>query len=155
MDQGRTGSVFYRIIVPTDFSAGSEGAWLLARRVAAMSGGELVLAHVLVEAPVYRESPFAMARVREVFAAARTWVETSLEAWVGKARAEGLRARSALRTGLAHEEIVALATDERADLIVLGTHGRGGVDRALLGSVADRVVRLAPCPVLTVREPAA
>jgi nucleotide-binding universal stress UspA family protein len=49
---------------------------------------------------------------------------------------------------------LALATDERADLIVIGTHGRGGVDRALLGSVADRMVRLAPCPVLTVREPA-
>ncbi|MGH7400110.1 MAG: universal stress protein, partial [Candidatus Rokuibacteriota bacterium] len=63
-----------------------------------------------------------------------------------------LTARPALRTGAAHREVVALATDERADLIVIGTHGRGGVDRALLGSVADRVVRLAPCPVLTVRE---
>jgi nucleotide-binding universal stress UspA family protein len=49
---------------------------------------------------------------------------------------------------------VALAVDERADLVVIGTHGRGGIDRALLGSVADRVVRLARCPVLTVREPA-
>jgi nucleotide-binding universal stress UspA family protein len=73
---------------------------------------------------------------------------------VAKARAEGLSARVALRTGVAHQEIVALATDERADAIVIGTHGRGGIDRALLGSVADRVVRLAPCPVLTVREPA-
>jgi nucleotide-binding universal stress UspA family protein len=53
-----------------------------------------------------------------------------------------------------HDEIVALATDERADLVVIGTHGRGGVNRALLGSVADRVVRLSPCPVLTIREPA-
>jgi nucleotide-binding universal stress UspA family protein len=49
---------------------------------------------------------------------------------------------------------VALARDERADLVVIGTTGRGGLNRALLGSVADRVVRLAPCPVLTVREPA-
>jgi nucleotide-binding universal stress UspA family protein len=55
---------------------------------------------------------------------------------------------------VAYQEIVTLAVDERADLIVIGTHGRGGIDRALLGSVADRVVRLAPCPVLTVREPA-
>jgi nucleotide-binding universal stress UspA family protein len=59
-----------------------------------------------------------------------------------------------LRSGVPHQEIVALARDERADLIVIGTHGRGGINRALLGSVADRVVRLAPCPVLTVREPA-
>ena len=59
-----------------------------------------------------------------------------------------------MRTGVPHEEIVALATDELADLLVIGTHGRGGVSRALIGSVADRVVRLAPCPVLTVRGPA-
>jgi nucleotide-binding universal stress UspA family protein len=59
----------------------------------------------------------------------------------------------ALRTGVPHGEIVAAATDERADLIVLGTQGRGGLEHALLGSVAERVVRLAPCPVLTVRAP--
>ena len=52
------------------------------------------------------------------------------------------------------EEIVALATDELADLLVIGTDGRGGASRALLGSVADRVVRLAPCPVLTLHGPA-
>ena len=51
-----------------------------------------------------------------------------------------------------HEEIVSAAGRERADLIVIGTHGRGGLDRALLGSVADRVIRLAPCPVVTVRD---
>ena len=62
--------------------------------------------------------------------------------------------RVTLRTGAAYDEIVALATDERADLVVLGTQGRSGLPRALLGSVAERVVRLAPCPVLTVRAPA-
>jgi nucleotide-binding universal stress UspA family protein len=97
---------------------------------------------------------FIMPKVREVLEAARTFGEAALEEWVAKARAEGLSARAALRTGVAYQEIVALAVDERADLIVIGTHGRGGIDRALLGSVADRVVRLARCPVLTVREPA-
>jgi nucleotide-binding universal stress UspA family protein len=57
-------------------------------------------------------------------------------------------------SGVPHEEIVALAEAERADLVVIGTHGRGGLGRAVLGSVADRVVRLAPCPVLSVRVPA-
>jgi nucleotide-binding universal stress UspA family protein len=56
-----------------------------------------------------------------------------------------------LRTGVPYKEIVGAATRERADLLVMGTHGRGGLDRALLGSVADRVIRLAPCPVVTVR----
>jgi len=73
--------------------------------------------------------------------------------WSKQARAEGLEARACLRRGLADQEIVALARDERADLIVIGTHGRAGMSRMLLGSVTDRVVRLAPCPVLTVREP--
>jgi nucleotide-binding universal stress UspA family protein len=47
-----------------------------------------------------------------------------------------------------------VATDEGVDYIVIGTEGRGGLERALLGSVADRVVRTAPCPVVTVRQPA-
>lgn len=144
--------MFYRIVVPTDFSTCSEEAWRVARSVAATSRGELVLTHVLAEAPLYRES--IMTQVRPVYEGARKWAEGALEDWVAKARAEGLNARATLRTGVAYQEVVALATDERADLIVIGTHGRGGIDRALLGSVADRVVRLAPCPVLTVREPA-
>ena len=145
-------ALFYRIVVPTDFSTCSEEAWRLARRIAAMSKGELILTHTLSEAPLYRES--LMTAVREVYEGARKWVEATLEQWASEARAEGLSARSALRTGVAHREIVALATDERADLVVIGTHGRGGIDRMLLGSVADRVIRLAPCPVLTVRAPA-
>ncbi|HJV59097.1 MAG TPA: universal stress protein [Methylomirabilota bacterium] len=146
--------MFYRIIVPTDFSSCSEEAWRLAQRLAGMSGAELVLTHVLTEAPLFREGPFIMPKVREVFEAARSFADAAAEEWVAKARAEGLSARVALRSGVAYQEIVTLAVDERADLIVIGTHGRGGIDRALLGSVADRVVRLAPCPVLTVREPA-
>jgi len=61
--------------------------------------------------------------------------------------------RTFVRTGSPYQEIVDLATDERADLVAMGTHGRSGMSRLLLGSVADRVIRLAPCPVLTVRKP--
>jgi len=127
--------VFYRIVVPTDFSTCAEEAWALAQRVAQTCGSELVLVHVL-EAPPDTE------------------IGKTLEQWAAQARQRGLKARIAVRTGAPHQEVVALATDERADLVVIGTHGRGGLNRALLGSVADRVVRLAPCPVLTVREPA-
>lgn len=148
-----SGDGFYRIVVPTDFSSCSEEAWALAQRVAGALGSELVLVHVLVEAPLWGEGPFTMDRAREVYDAARTWAGERLAEWAAQARSKGLTARVTLRTGAAHEEIVALATDERADLVVIGTHGRGGVNRALLGSVTDRVVRLAPCPVLTVREP--
>jgi nucleotide-binding universal stress UspA family protein len=142
--------LFYRIVVPTDFSECSEEAWRVARRVAA-GGGELILTHILTEAPLYRET--LTTDVRQVYEGARRWAQAALEDWVAKARTEGLNARAVLRSGVAYREIVALATDERADLIVVGTRGRGGMDRALLGSVADRVIRLAPCPVLTVRLP--
>lgn len=146
--------MFYRIVVATDFSECAQEAWELARRIAAAPGSALVLTHVLTEVPLYGEGVFNIETARKVRDGARKWAEAALEDWVGKARAAGLSARAALRTGVPHEEIVALARDERADLIVIGTHGRGGINRALLGSVADRVVRLAPCPVLTVREPA-
>jgi len=143
--------LFYRIVVPTDFSPSSEDAWALAQRLATALGSEILLVHVFTEAPLWGEGPFNSEHVREVFAAGRTWVTDKLEEWARPARTAGIRVRPVLREGVPHEEIVALATDERADLILLGTQGRGGLNRALLGSVADRVVRLAPCPVLTVR----
>ena len=58
-----------------------------------------------------------------------------------------------LRSGTAHAEILRFAREQRTDLIVMGTHGRGGVAHAVMGSVAEKVVRTAPCPVLTVRKP--
>lgn len=146
--------MFQRIVVPTDFSECSQEAWALARRVAAGPGRELLVTHVLTEVPLYGEGTFDVETARGVREGARAWAEAALADWVGKARAEGLAARSVMCSGVPHEEIVALAEAERADLVVIGTHGRGGLGRAVLGSVADRVVRLAPCPVLSVRVPA-
>jgi universal stress protein A len=143
-----------RVLVPTDFSVGSEHAWNEARRLASRLGAELVLLHVLVEAPLYSEGPFTVKQTRGVFDAARKWAVNALGQWTSAAVAEGLSSRWVLRTGVPYKEIVGAVTRERADLIVIGTHGRGGLDRALLGSVADRVIRLAPCPVLTVRDTA-
>jgi nucleotide-binding universal stress UspA family protein len=142
---------FERILVPTDFSAGSERAWAVARQLAAPLGAELILFHVVIEAPLFSEGPFTMKHVRSVFSAAREWANTALEEWTAAATASGLRARSIVGTGVPHKEIMATAALEHADLIVMGTQGRGGLDRALLGSVAERVIRLAPCPVLAVR----
>ena len=148
------GGVFYRIVVPTDFSSCADAAWELARRLAAAHGAELVLVYAVSDAPLWGEGMFGGSQVQRVLESARKWAEDELERRVQEARNAGLAARAVVRTGPAWQEIVALATDERADLLVIGTHGRGGVPRAMLGSVADRMVRLAPCPVLTVREPA-
>ncbi len=146
-------TVFRRVLVPTDFSPQSEAAWGLAQRLARAVGAEVVLVHVFVEAPLYSESAFAADRVREVYASGRKWVEEQLARWAANARQDGLTVKTLLRPGVAHDEIVAVARAEGADLIVIGTHGYGGVDRLLLGSVADRVIRLAACPVLAVRRP--
>jgi nucleotide-binding universal stress UspA family protein len=141
---------FPRILVATDFSPAAEEAWKTARRLAQSLGAELVLLHVLVEGPLYSESPFTGARVREVYASARAWAEKQLEQWAAEAKASGLAVRVDLRSGVPHREIVKAARN-RTDLIVVGSRGLGGVERAMLGSVADRVIRLASCPVLSVR----
>lgn len=145
------GSVFDRIVVATDFSACAEEAWLLAQRVAAALGSELILVHILAEAVLL--GPASADRLRDAYHAAGTWATGMLERWAEQGRGKGLVVRVALRTGRLHEEIVGLASEERAGLVVMGTHGRGGMSRVLLGSVADRVMRLASCPVLTVRGP--
>lgn len=145
--------LFSRIVVPTDFSGCSEEAWALARRIAGAVGSEIVLVHVFVEPPSYGEASFPVDSVWQVIESARKWVEQELEKWADAAREKGISVRTLVRTGSPYQEIVDLATDERADLVAMGTHGRSGVSRLLLGSVADRVIRLAPCPVLTVRKP--
>jgi nucleotide-binding universal stress UspA family protein len=143
---------FTRILVATDFSPTSEGAWLAALRLAKPLGAEIIVLHVLVEAPLFSEGPFTMKHARNVFEAARAWVEKTLGEWVATTTTAGVRARWTVSTGVPYKEIVAAAESERPDFIVMGTQGRGGLDRALLGSVAEKVIRLAPCPVLTVRE---
>lgn len=142
---------FERILVPTDFSDAAEQAWAKAITFARALGAELVLVHVFVETPLFSETPFNAGKIREVYDSSRAWAEKELEQWAIHAREAGARVRTLLRTGAPHHEILGAVDDQRIDLIVMGTHGRGGVERALLGSVADRVIRLARCPVLSVR----
>jgi universal stress protein A len=145
--------LFHRIVVPTDFSSSSEEAWDLAQRVAETLGAEVVLVHVFVEPPPYGNAPLGPSGATwQAFEHARKWVSEELEKWAARAREKGIKARMVMRTGVPHQEIVELATDERSDLVIMGTHGRSGLSRVLLGSVAERVIHFAPCPVLTVRK---
>ena len=79
------------------------------------------------------------------------FLETALDRANAHTDAKGLKARRFLRIGVPHEEIAALSQEEGADLIVMTTHGRKGLTHLLLGSVTEKVVRTAPCPVLVVR----
>ncbi len=141
-----------KILHPTDFSECAARAQATAVDLAGKLGGEIVLLQVLVETPLYGESVLNMPKVQSVYDAQRKWAEATLETRVGDLRQRGIKASWRAQVGVPFEEIVRVATEERADMIVMGTHGRSGLNRALLGSVAERVIRLAPCPVLTVRQ---
>jgi len=147
-----TADGFSRIVVPTDFSSCADAAWDIALRAARGFGAEVILVHVVVDIPRFAEGATGT-DLRDTLDGARRWAERELEQRVLAARASGLSARGLVRTGEPGREILDVAAGEGADLVVIGTHGRGGLERALLGSVADGVIRQAPCPVLSVREP--
>jgi nucleotide-binding universal stress UspA family protein len=139
-----------RIVCPTDFSESAERAVRQAASLAKSLGAEVVLVHVASEAQLWREGVMTPA-LRRVFEAQRKWAADALAERVVALAAEGTLARSVVRAGAAWEEIVRVAAEEHADMIVMGTQGRTGLERFMLGSVAERVIRRAPCPVLTLR----
>jgi nucleotide-binding universal stress UspA family protein len=139
-----------RILVATDFSPTAEHAQRLAHRLAASFGAEIHLLHVrlLLEDPHLGEAQHA--HFGEMLAASDADTRDAL-ATSGSA-AVGLRTISHVVRGLSPAEaIVESAMSLECDLVVMGTHGRRGLTHALLGSVAERVIRAAPMPVLTVR----
>jgi nucleotide-binding universal stress UspA family protein len=142
-----------RILHPTDFSSHAEMAEAEAVRLARALGAELVLVHVAVETPLYGESVFGMDQVKKIYAAQAQWAEARLAERARLLGEAGVPTEWRRRVGVPHEEIVKAADDEHAAYIVIGTHGRGALGRFMLGSVADRVVRMARCPVVTVRAP--
>ena len=87
----------------------------------------------------------------EIAASTRAWAQKQLDKLLAKAKQAGVRAKGFVLEGSAHEQIARFARSKHADLLVLGTHGRSGLAKLFLGSVAGRVVAAAPCPVLTVR----
>ncbi len=141
------------ILHPTDFSECATQAEQLAVRLVRDLRGELVLTQVLVETPLYGEGLLNMREAQRVYDAQRKWAEETLEARAGQIRKDaGITVRWTLPIGVPFEEIVRAAQTEHADMVVMGTHGRTGLNRLLLGSVAERVIRLSPCPVVTVRQ---
>jgi nucleotide-binding universal stress UspA family protein len=141
-----------KILHPTDFSECATQAEAAAVDLVRKLDGELVLFHALVETPLYGEGLLSTQHVQAVYDAQRKWVEETLEARVGYLRQRGIKASWRLQVGVPFEEIVKAVEEERTDMIAMGTHGRSGLNRILLGSVAERVIRLARCPVLTVRQ---
>jgi nucleotide-binding universal stress UspA family protein len=182
--------VIAKILVPTDFSAGSGKAWKTALCLANTLRAEVILLHVLPTTPlevetIWREEeayaalrarqamhqlgiprtdeppphpsvfhgPLTGDVIKEFSEAGREWAAT-LETWAEAGRRAGVKVGTQLRVGVPYREVVEAVQDEEVDLVVMATHGRGDIHRLLVGSVADRVIRMASCAVMTVREPA-
>ena len=138
-----------RILCPTDFSEVSTKAEAYATSLASRYGAALHLLHVDPPTPVmapYGEMPVDI----RLFEDQRQQAEHDLAAARDRARAAGVAADASIRGGYPAREVLEVADREHSDLIVLGTHGRGGFEHLLLGSVAEKVMRKAPCPVMVV-----
>ena len=141
-----------RILHPTDFSSASRPALERALGLARDSRAELIILHVMAPViPVVGEGYIPPQTYEAIDTAARKSAQKKLDALVARARKAGVRARGLLVEGTPHDRIVRAAKAQRVDLIVMGTHGRSGLARLFVGSVASRVVSAAPCPVMTVR----
>jgi nucleotide-binding universal stress UspA family protein len=137
------------VVVAHDFGEASQAALALAMDLAQELKARITIVHAY-EIPVYG-FPEGLALTAETIGRIEAATRKAMEGVIEGAQRPGLAIEGVLRQGPAWSEIVAAAVDLRADLVVIGTHGRRGLAHALLGSVAEKVVRAAPCPVLTVR----
>ncbi len=145
-----------RILVPTDFSGCALPAVRYGAELASKLAAELILLHVVPDAVLalpdaVMPTPTPLADLDALTEAGKTGLANLIAA----EKLTALHPRCEVRIGSPAAEIVAAATALHADLVCVGTHGRGGLARVLLGSVAEHVLRQAPCPVLTVRLPKA
>jgi|JI10StandDraft_1071094.scaffolds.fasta_scaffold06129_6 universal stress protein A len=141
-----------RIVCPTDFSPTARIAIDYAAEMARSLGAEMVLLHVVPELS-YPTRSFGMANafphLRE-----ELHKRASEELEAERARLDpATKVTTELRDGVSHEQVLECAHAQKADLIVMGTHGHTGLTHLVLGSTAERIVRMADCPVMTVRTP--
>jgi nucleotide-binding universal stress UspA family protein len=137
-----------RILFPTDFSENAEYAFQYALTFAREFGAKLYVLHVIYFPPQMPEYD-----IGQVIDGLVKNAEKTLKKLIEKTKETEVIFHPEVRVGVEYSEITELAEKEKIDLIVLGTHGRTGLAHAFLGSVAERVVRHAACPVLTVKPP--
>ncbi|NOT55884.1 MAG: universal stress protein [Deltaproteobacteria bacterium] len=143
---------FKKILCPVDFSENSLTALAYATDFARQNNGQIILLHVI-------DNPLAEqygSKGRNFYAEVEHALEWSQQqlAEVARTHAAGIPCDIVAKRGNPYEVIVDIATAQQADVIVMSTHGRTGPQRLLIGSVAEKVVRTATCPVLTLRQQA-
>jgi nucleotide-binding universal stress UspA family protein len=141
-----------KILAPIDFSEVSNRSLDYAIDLAAQIKAAVSVVHVY-EIPVYAFPEGAIITPPDVATDLANRAQKSLDAAVAARRDRGVEISGTLTNGSPREEILRLAKEGNVDLIVMGTHGRRGLPRAILGSVAERVIRTSDIPVLTIRGP--
>jgi nucleotide-binding universal stress UspA family protein len=140
-----------RILYATDFSATSRRALDAALTLARPQNARLTILFVLTPMVLMPEQPIDAMTIDRLEKQARGWSTRQLAILAARAKRAGVRVSVLLRAGDAADQIVRTCRSTKSDLIVMGTHGRRGLQKFFLGSVAERVVATAPCPVVTVR----
>src|SRR5262245_41348358 len=142
-----------RIVYATDFSPASEPAWNEARRLARLFGAGIVVVHATAPPILFpTEGYFPPQLYDELVQSARRVAQEGFDRLLASVTGSGLKVDFRLEDGLPAARILDVVNKEAADLLVVGTHGRTGLERVMVGSVADRLLRQAPCPVLTARS---
>lgn len=139
-----------QVLYATDFSPASLAAWPAARELTRVLGAELVVLHAVPPLTGPPEGYFAADIFSRYWEGAREEAEAQIAKLVAEAQRENLKVRSRVDKGRAADQILQAAVEEQAGLVVVGTAGRSGLQQVFIGSVADEVLRRAPCPVLTV-----
>jgi universal stress protein A len=141
-----------KILVPIDFSDHSQSALDDAVELARKFGAELHVLHCYPLYPIGGGSPYDLPPPPGFDRVIREPAKQQLSEWAGKARTNKVRVQEHLSANVPSEGIAELAKSLGADLIVMGTRGLSGLKHVVLGSVAERTVRIAPCPVMTVKH---
>jgi nucleotide-binding universal stress UspA family protein len=141
-----------RILAPTDFSPYSDEGLRYAAFLAERFGAEVLVFHVILpeEMKAKEALPAPSGYADEIYQTTREDTMKHFLQVVGKGQ-DGLRVKALVTSGAPFVEIIRKAREERCDLIVMATHGRTGLSHILMGSVAEKVVRMADCPVVTIR----
>ncbi len=141
-----------KILAPIDFSDVAEDALSYATGLAAELEAKVIVLYAMAPV-VYAGSPISPELgVPHFLEEQRQAAHESLDKLLERLRKRDVPVEGIVGSGPAYQVIVETAKEKECDLIVMGTHGRSGLGHLLLGSVAERVIRLAPCPVLTVRD---
>jgi universal stress protein A len=141
-----------KILHATDFSKASARALQEAIKLAKDNNAQLLVVHVIEPMPYVVGGEFGGAEIyTKLEDMAKRNAQSSMSKLMERLKKLKVKAESLLLRGSSHEQIVKAARNKKADMIVIGTHGRTGLSKLFMGSVAGKVVSLAACPVMTVR----